>query len=100
MGKDDFIGKEALEKVADPDRIRVGLEIVGRGIARGESAVFAADGREIGLTTSGTMSPYLKKAIAMAMVDKAYAKVGTKVEIDVRGRKLQAELVKMPFYKR
>ena len=99
MEKADFIGKDALLKGGIPNRTRVGLSLLDRGIARENSPVFCAD-KEIGLVTSGTFAPYLGCAIAMALLDKYYATVGTVVEIDVRGRKLRAEVVKLPFYKR
>ncbi len=70
-----------------------------RGIAREHSDVYK-DGILIGETTSGTMAPYLSKAIAMAMVKKEYAVIGDVFDIDVRGKKLKAKVVELPFYKR
>ena len=99
MNKEDFIGKTALLEKGDPVMTRAGLALIDRGIAREHSDVFAGD-KKIGETTSGTMAPYLGKAVAMARVDKAYAEPGTRVLIDVRGRKLQAEVVPLPFYQR
>lgn len=96
----DFIGREALLKKKDPSRVRIGLSMTGRGIARGGEAVFL-DGREIGKTTSGTFCPYLKSAVAMALVDSAVCtEPGTTVEIDIRGRRVAAEITALPFYKR
>ena len=51
-------------------------------------------------TTSGTHLPYLGGAYAMALVDSRYTQVGTTVEVDVRGRRVGAEIVPLPFYKR
>ncbi len=99
MEKGDFIGRQALEKLGEPTRVRVGLELTDRGIAREECAVYAGD-KEVGITTSGTMAPFLGKAIAMALVDKDHAATGTALQIDVRGRKLAARVVELPFYKR
>jgi aminomethyltransferase len=99
MEKEDFIGKDALEKLGTPHRVRVGLELTDRGIAREECAVFDGE-TEVGITTSGTMAPFIGKAIAMALVQKDYAATGTPVQIDVRGRKLAARVVDLPFYKR
>lgn len=99
MDKADFIGKDALQKKGEPKRIRVGLEVVGRGIVREESPLFI-DNKQVGITTSGTMSPYSQKAIAMALVDVAHTKIGTKMEADVRGRRIPVQVVELPFYKR
>ena len=59
-----------------------------------------ADGRQIGVTTSGTHCPYLGYPVAMALLDIAYKGPGTAVEVDVRGRRVAAEVIKLPFYKR
>jgi len=99
MDKGDFIGKAALEKKGAPGRVRVGLVLTDRGIAREGGEVFV-NGKPAGVTTSGTLLPFTNKASAMALVDKAYASPGTEVEIDVRGRRLKAQVVPLPFYKR
>jgi len=97
--KGDFIGKEALLKKAEPLRARVGLEMTGRGIAREHADVYAGD-EKIGMTTSGTHCPYLEKAVAMALVDKKFAEIGTEMEVDVRGRKIACKVIPLPFYKK
>ncbi len=97
--KEDFVGKKAIAQKGDPTRRRVGLKVTGRGIARENEKVFA-DGKEIGHTTSGTYCPYIACAAAMAILDIGYAKAGTGVEIEVRGRRLPAEVAALPFYKR
>jgi glycine cleavage system T protein (aminomethyltransferase) len=61
--------------------------------------VFVA-GEKAGVVTSGTQTPYLKKAIGMAYVPADRAAEGTEFEIDCRGRRLRAAVVGMPFYKR
>lgn len=99
MDKDDFIGKKGIIDRGSPHRIRVGLKITGRGIAREHCPVFLAD-KEIGLTTSGTHSPFLGYPIAMAIVDKEYSQVGTNLEVEVRGRRIAAEITQLPFYKK
>ncbi len=99
MDKQDFIGKTALEEKGEPSKIRVGLVLTDRGIAREHSDVYVGE-EKVGLTTSGTLAPYINKAVAMATVDKRFMEPGTKVVIDVRGRKLAAEVVPMPFYQR
>ena len=96
FSKEEFIGKEALE-ASEPARTRIGLKITGRGIVREHMPVFSDD-IKVGMTTSGTHAPYLGYPIAMALVDKAYAAVGTKLTADVRGRKVEMEVVSLPFY--
>jgi aminomethyltransferase len=100
MEKADFIGRQALADRGALHRIRVGLELLDRGIARENADVYIGDVR-IGATTSGTFCPFLEKAVAMALVDNMQAgRPGIEVEIDVRGRRLKAVTVAMPFYRR
>ncbi len=99
MDKPDFIGKSALEAAGQPPRRRVGLKAVGRGILREHQDVYL-DGRKIGQTTSGTHCPYIGCSAAMAILDREHAGIGTHVEVDVRGRMVEAEIVPMPFYKK
>ena len=94
-----MIGKEALDNLPRPEKIRVGLKVTGRGIVRDNIKVFAGD-KEIGHTTSGTHSPYFGYGIAMARIDRKYSKVGTELEAEVRGRRIPVEVVKLPFYKK
>jgi aminomethyltransferase len=76
------------------------LKLTGRGIAREGYPVLDQDGNKIGHVTSGTMAPHLGYAIAQAYVDAAYRKIGTTVNIEIRGRPVSAKVVKRPFYKR
>ncbi len=99
MDKPDFIGKSALAAAGQPAQRRVGLKAVGRGILREHQSVYL-DGRKIGQTTSGTHCPYIGCSAAMAIVDRGCAQVGTHVDVDVRGRMVEAEIVPMPFYKK
>ena len=94
----EFVGREAMIKRGTP-RARVGLKVTGRGIVReGQDVYIGAE--KIGVTTSGTHLPYLGGAYAMALVDSKHTQVGTTVEVDVRGRRVGAEIVPLPFYKR
>lgn len=61
--------------------------------------MFSTDGVAIGVVTSGTMSPVRKIGIGMGYVKPEYSKVNTEIYIDVRGRKLKAQVVKPPFRK-
>ncbi len=99
MDKPDFIGKAAIEAGTPPARKKVGLEVVGRGIIREHMDVYR-DGKKIGFTTSGTMCPYIKKAVACALIDADARELGQEVEVDVRGRMVKAVMVKSQFYTR
>ena len=96
-----FIGSDALaERQGRPaTRTRVGLEVLGRRVARQGDAVFCKDQR-IGDVTSGTFAPTLQKPIAMAYVAAEHAGAGTPVEVDIRGRRTPAQIVSLPFYRR
>ena len=97
----DFVGRAALEKVARDGVARrlVGLVMRGRGIARHGYPVLVGD-RASGVVTSGTHSPSLGQAIAMAMVATTDAEPGTMVDVEVRGQRVPAEVVALPFYQR
>ncbi len=97
MQKEDFIGKKAMEAKGALTRKRVGLKVVGRGIVREHEKLYIGD-KEVGHTTSGTHCPYLGYPIAMALLNIAYTEIGTRVEAIVRGRKIELEVVNLPFY--
>lgn len=99
MNKEEFIGKKGLEERGEPKICRVGLQIVDKGVLREHQDVYVGD-EKIGHTSSGTFSPLLKTSIAMALIDKKYSALDTIVEVDVRGRRLKAKVVEMPFYSR
>jgi aminomethyltransferase len=97
----DFIGRQALERVNREgiDKRLVGLVVTGRGIARHGYPVDAGD-RATGVVTSGTQSPTLGKAIAMAYVAPGDGEPGTILDVEVREQRVSAEVVPLPFYKR
>jgi aminomethyltransferase len=97
----DFVGHEALSRVAEtgPARLLVGLAMTGRGIARHGYPVFVGE-RSTGVVTSGTLSPTLGRAIAMAFVAPGDAEPGTIVEVEIRAARVAAEVVPLPFYRR
>jgi aminomethyltransferase len=99
--KDAFIGHERLreQKQKGTERRLVGFEVVERGIARHGYPVLSGD-RSAGVVTSGTQTPFLKKAIGMAYVPADLASTGTEFSIDIRGRQSRARVVPLPFYKR
>ncbi|WP_041765855.1 glycine cleavage system aminomethyltransferase GcvT [[Leptolyngbya] sp. PCC 7376] len=98
--KGDFVGKDILvaQKAEGVTKRLVGLEMQARGIARHDYPVLV-DGQEIGIVTSGTMSPTLNKAIALAYLPREFAKKGQAVEIEIRGKHYPAKVVKKPFYR-
>ena len=100
--KGDFIGREALlaEKERGSKRRLVGLELLEPGIARAHDLVVAADGAKIGEVTSGTKTPWLQKALALALVDAQFCKVDQELAVSIRGRQIRAKVVKTPFYRR
>jgi aminomethyltransferase len=99
--KKDFIGRDRLVEQRDKGvtRTLVGLEMLDRGIAR-HGYPIVRDQRPVGVVTSGTQTPFLKKAIAMAYVPPELASPGSEVDVDVRGRASKAHVVPLPFYKR
>ena len=99
--KADFVGRDVLVQQREKglERVIVGLEMVDRGIAR-HGYPIVRDGRPVGVVTSGTQTPFLKKAIAMAYVPPDLSSPGSEIEVDVRGRPSKARVVPLPFYKR
>ena len=103
LDKGDFIGREALAAVQSaggPKRKVIGLEMIERGIARDSYPVLDLDGNPIGTVTSGSSAPFLKTNIAMALVPASVAAAGADVLVDVRGNRVRAKQVPIPFYKR
>jgi aminomethyltransferase len=99
--KQDFIGADALrkQKAEGVQQKIVGFEMLDRGIARQGYPILDATG-PVGVVTSGTQTPYLKKAIGMGYVPVALSTPGTEFDVDIRGRRTRARVVPMPFYKR
>jgi aminomethyltransferase len=95
----DFVAKEIIEqyKSEGVHQKLVGLEMVEKGIPRHDYEVKDIEGAKIGRITSGTQSPSLSKAIAMAYVDTGFSKIGMQVYVKVRDKLLTAKVVKMPF---
>ena len=99
--KESFIGADVLrrQKQDGVSRKLVGFEVLDRAIARHGHDVYV-DGVKAGSVTSGTQTPHLKKSIGMAYLPVARTAPGSAFEIDVRGRRVRAEVVPLPFYKR
>ncbi len=99
--KGDFIDKGLLLKQKNEGVTRrlVGFELIERGIPRHGYPICDSKGGEIGIVTSGTMGPAIKKAIGMAYVALEFSKVGSEIFIKIREKLLKAVVVKVPFYK-
>tara|TARA_Y100001968_G_scaffold86727_1_gene77723 strand:- start:35 stop:1099 length:1065 start_codon:yes stop_codon:yes gene_type:complete len=97
----DFIGRRALEKQAEEGTQKklVGIKVQGKGIARKDYPVLY-NSETVGKVTSGTWSPTLKEPIALAYVPSEIAKVKTQLEVEIRGKKHPAIVVKRPFYRK
>jgi aminomethyltransferase len=98
--KGDFIGRDVLvrQKAEGVSRKLVGLNMQGRYIARHDYPVLV-NGQPAGIVTSGTMSPTLGQAIALAYVPTEFAKLGQVVDVEIRGKRHPATVVKKPFYR-
>jgi aminomethyltransferase len=98
----DFIGRAALraQKAAGVARKLAGFVMTGRGIARHGYPIFDAEGAEVGRVTSGGPAPTLEKNIGMGYVPARLDAPGTRLSIDCRGKRVDAEVVRGPFYKR
>jgi aminomethyltransferase len=96
-----FNGRSVLEEQKSDGLKRklVGLEITGRGIARHGYKVFDGD-RQVGEVTSGTHSPTLGKAIAMAYVKKGHNKRGASLQVEIRNKMVDAKVIRPRFYVR
>jgi len=99
MEKGEFIGREALREVKVRKKL-AGLQLTEPGIARQGYRILQGES-EVGQVTSGTWSPYLKKAIALGFLGLTTAQlIGIKLGVDIRGKKREAEVVSLPFYSR
>jgi len=98
LNKKDFIGKESLLKVQQEGTKRklVGLSVPQGGIPRHGMEVWY-NNKKIGYITSGNYCPSLKKVYAMALIDKVYSEIGTKINVIIRNRPVAAEVVNIPF---
>jgi aminomethyltransferase len=102
LDKGDFVGRDALRRTKEAGLARrlVGFEMVDRAPARDGYPVADRGGERIGVVTSGSPAPYLKKNIGLAYLPATHAKVGTEIDVIVRERPAAAVVVKTPFYKR
>ena len=103
LEKEDFIGRDNLLKQKEDglkERL-VALKYTGKGAPpRAHYEVYSKDGEKLSELTSGVLSPSLREGVALAYLPLSHTKLGTLVDVDVRGRKFEAEVVKKPFYKK
>lgn len=101
LEKGDFIGKEALQRQKEKgvSRKLVGFEMLDRGIARDHYPVYL-EGQPAGHVTSGSFAPSLQKSIGLVYLPVSHAHPGQEVEVDIRGKRRRAIVVKTPFYQR
>ncbi|HBP88381.1 MAG TPA: glycine cleavage system aminomethyltransferase GcvT [Nitrospiraceae bacterium] len=99
--KGEFQGHLALRKQQKGGLTRqlAAFEMVERGIPRHDMTIFS-NGRSVGKVTSGNFSPILQKGIGLGYVPPALCKEGMLLEIDIRGKRVQAKIATLPFYKR
>ena len=97
-----FVGynKIKLDLNGSLSRLRVGIRPEGKIIAREGVKIFSKDGKEIGSITSGTFGPSVNGPIAMGYVKLNFSKPGTKIFLEVRGKKYGAKVSELPFYKK
>ena len=88
------------QKETGVSKTLVGFELIDRGVPRKDYEIVDAEGKAIGIVTSGTMGPSVKKGIGMGYVSTEFSKIGSEIYIKVRKRSLKAQVVKMPFYKK
>ena len=100
--KGDFIGRETLlkQKENGPERILVGFRMLEkRDIARDHFPV-VKDGRQVGFVTSAAPSPTCGFNLGLALVPSELKEVGTRIQVEIRGKACEAEIIPTPFYKR
>ena len=99
--KNNFVGKAVLEgqKKTGVKKLLVGFEMLDKAVARHGYRVFN-NTKEIGVVTSGSYAPTVKKNIGMCSVNADYSKVGLPIDIEVRDKRYKAKIVGLPFYRR
>ena len=97
-----FINDDAikLEKENGVSRKLIGFELLERGIPRKGYNIIDENGKTVGVVTSGTMGPSVKKSIGLGYVESNLAKPGSRIYLSIRNKSISAEVVKLPFYKR
>ena len=81
-------------------KIRVGIKPSGRIIAREGTKIFSSSGDEIGIVTSGTFGPSVNAPVAMGYIQSKFSEINNKILLEVRGKRHDAGVTKLPFYKK
>ncbi len=99
--KGSFIGETVLKQQADqgPPQRLVAFELLEKAVPRHDMQLFSQD-KPIGTVTSGNLSPILQKGIGLGYVEPAYSKAGTCFDVEIRGKRVPAQVVALPFYKK
>lgn len=102
LDKGDFIGREPIQKMKEsgPKKKLIGFKMLDRGIPRHDYKLLSLEGEEVGVVTSGTMSPTLDEAIGIGYLKESLSKLDTQFFVEIRGRKVKAHVVQTPFVKR
>jgi len=102
LEKGDFVGRAALREVQAKglSRKMVGFEVTGRGIARHGYPLLDLEGKPVGVCTSGSPGPTVGKNIGLGYLPASMSALGTRFQVDCRGKAIEAVVVKTPFYKR
>jgi aminomethyltransferase len=102
LDKGEFIGRGPIVKMKEsgPKRKLIGFKMLDRGIPRHDYKLLSLEGEEVGVVTSGTMSPTLDEAIGIGYLKESFCKLDTPFFVEIRGRKVKAHVVQTPFIKR
>ena len=99
LDREEYIARDALTRIGEegPARRLIGFKMVGRGIARHGHDIYSG-GERVGHVTSGSFSPTLDMAIGMGYVREDFSALGAPLQVDIRGRMVDAEVEMLPFY--
>ena len=99
---DEYPGSEIIKKqiLSGVKKLRVGIKPETKVIARANTKIFNEENKEIGKVTSGTFGPSVDHPISMGYVDNRYSSIDTKIFLEIRGKKVSANICKLPFYEK
>jgi aminomethyltransferase len=99
---DEYPGSEIIKKqiMSGVKKLRVGIKPETKVIARANTKIFNEENMEIGKVTSGTFGPSVDHPISMGYVDNEYSSIDTKIFLEIRGKKVSANICKLPFYQK
>jgi len=99
---DQYPGSEIIKKQIQSGvkKLRVGIKPESKVIARASTKIFNEENKEIGKVTSGTFGPSVDHPISMGYVDSNYSSLDTKIFLEIREKKLSANICKLPFYQK